>query len=320
MKTAMNRFKRFYIDNGAVVYLIVIALLASIFVPSFFSINNFQNLLKQWAVPAIVCAGMAFLVITGGIDLSMGYVLALSSVTAGVLIKFHEFNPYLAFCMGIATGAAFGCVNGFIISVLKVPPFITTLGSGYIAYGLAQIISGGRSANKLGDAFMGIGNTKIIGTTPSMVFVALAVVLLAWFMMNRTTYGRNLQYMGYNTKTARLSGVRVDRIIFISYMVSGALAGLAGMFLTMRTGVADPTLGGGSTPFDAVTACVLGGSLLSGGFAPIIGSSIGVLILKIIENCINLLNLKTYIYDVVRALIIFAAIVADSYKRQHLHK
>lgn len=318
MKAFLNKSKNFYIHHSAVVYLLVLVVLASLFVPHFCSLGNFQGLLKQWAVPAILCVGMNFVIVTGGIDLSMGYVLSLASVSAGVLLKFHGWNPMLAILIGVIIGGVFGSVNGAVISFFKVPPFIATLGSNYIAYGLAQIVSGGRSINKLGDAFMNFGNKKIIGTLPLMFFYAAAIVAVGYFLMNHTTYGRNLQYIGYNEKTAILSGVKAKKHIFISYISSGLLAGFAGILLAMRTAAAAPTLGNGDTAFDAVTACVLGGTLLSGGFSPVIASTIGVLILKIIENCINLLNMNTYIYDAVRSLIIFAAIVADSLKRQKL--
>ncbi|MGI6162159.1 MAG: ABC transporter permease [Christensenellales bacterium] len=318
MKTVTKHLKQLYMNNGAFVYLICLMVIAAIFVPQFLSISNFEGLLKQWAVPAIICVGMCFILITGGIDLSMGYVCAFAAMLTGVLLKFYGLNPYLGILIGIIAGMLFGLFNGVVICYLRVPPFVATLGSGYIAYGLAQIVSAARSINRLPAEFMEFGTARVIGSLPVMVFIAVAIVIIGYILMNRTTYGRNLKYIGYNEQASRISGVKIGRIKCITYICSGMLAGIAGLFLTMRTGAAAPTLGGSAMPFEAVTACVIGGALLSGGFSPIIGSALGVLILKVIENCINLLNLSTYIYDAVLSIVVFIAIIVESLKKRRL--
>ena len=310
-------FKDLYYKHGSFVILVFLMVVASCFVPSFFNINNYQTLLKQWATPALICVGMNFIILTGGIDLSAGYVCGLASISCGLMVKVLGLNPWLCFFAAIIIGAIFGLSNGLVISYLNVPPFIATLGSGYIAYGLAQIISGSRSINKLNPDFMAIGTTRVIGTLPTMVFISLGVVLIGTFLMNKTSYGRSLECIGNNERTSRLSGINVNLLRCLSYMFSGMLAGLAGVFLTMRTGSAAPTLGGPNMSFEAVTACVLGGTSLSGGFSPVVGGVFGVLILKVVENCINLLNIDTYIYDALVAGIVFIAIVTETLKKRH---
>ncbi len=307
-----------YMKNGAIVIAIVLAIIASVLVPNFSNINNLQTLLKQWATPVLICVAINFLIVTGGIDLSAGYLCGLVSISCGLMLMVYELPVSVCLLISILIGSLFGLFNGCVICYLQIPPFITTLGSGYIAYGLAQIISGSRSINHLPDAFMSLGNTRVIGTLPTMVFFSAAIVALGWFFMSRTTYGRKLEYIGNNEKACLLGGINVNRIKCISYVQSGLLAALAGIFLTMRTGSAAPTLGGAGMPFEAVTACVLGGSALAGGFSPIIGGAFGVLILKITENCINLLNIETYIYDALLAIVVFMAIVAEVLKSRKL--
>jgi ribose transport system permease protein len=162
------------------------------------------------------------------------------------------------------------------------------------------------------------GTRRVIDTLPTMVFISLFIVIAGYFLMNHTTMGRNLEFIGNNRQASILSGITIKRVECLTYIGCGLLAGFAGLFLTMRTGGAAPTLGGGTMAFEAVTACVIGGTKLTGGSAPIICNAVSVLILKLIENCINLLNLNTYIYDAVLSIIVFAAIVVESMKKQEI--
>lgn len=314
----MKTIKNLYLKHGPFVILFVLVTLASLFVPNFFNINNFQTLLKQWATPVLICIGINFILLIGGVDLSTGYVCGLCSIACGMMLKVLEWHPVVCIILAVCMGALFGVFNGLVVSYLNVPPFITTLGSGYIAYGLAQIISGSRSLNKLPKLFMAIGTTRVIGTIPTMVFFSIFILLVALFLMKKTTYGRNLEYIGNNEQTSRLSGIDVNRLRCTTFACCGMLSGLAGVYLTMRTGSAAPTLGGPTMTFEAITACVLGGTVLGGGCSPIIGGAVGVLILKVIENCINLLNINTYIYDAVLASVVFIAIVTETLKKKNL--
>jgi len=286
----------------------VIAALACASVPNFAQADNFAVVVRQSAIPIIACIGMTMVLMTGGIDLSLGYIVGLSSIVSGILAKNLLLPAPLVLAVVLGLGALIGLANGAIIQFGKVPAFITTLGSGYILYGVAQIVSQGSIVNRLPAAFLAIGRTSLLGL-PSSVFIALLVAGIFQVLIGSAAFGRRLRAFGFGPKAAGLSGVPVARINVSVYCLCGALAALAGLLLTIRVNAAQPNMGGGTFTFEAVTAAIVGGTSLFGGVGSVVGSIFGVLTIKIIENCINLLGVSYHLYLAVQGVIILAAIV-----------
>jgi len=210
-RAALAALARFVRTNGSFVIFAVLAVLASLTVENFFSLGNFALVVKQAAIPAIACIGMTVVLMTGGIDLSLGYVVGLASIVSGLLVKSTGAPVPVAVLATLAVGAAFGLINGLVTQVMRVPAFITTLGTGYAIYGVAQIVSQGAIVNRLPPAFLAIGRTSILGL-PSSVYLALLVAAAFHLLIGRATFGRRLRAFGHSPRAAFLSGVSTGRI------------------------------------------------------------------------------------------------------------
>jgi len=295
-------------SNVSLITLAALCLVASLLVDGFLSIDNWANVLKQSAIPVIACIGMTIVLMTGGIDLSVGYVVGLASIVSGLLIKSLNLPSVVVLILVIGMGAVIGLLNGVIITSMRVPAFITTLGTGYIIYGIAQVVSQGAIINALPKSFLAIGRTNIAGL-PSSVFIALAVAIIGHIVIGHGRLGRQLRAFGFNARAAALSGIPVNRVNVLAYMASGALAALSGLLFTIRVTAAQPNMGGGVFTFEVVTAAIVGGTSLFGGVGSVMGSVFGVLSVKVIENCINLSGVSYHLYLAVQGLVILAAIV-----------
>jgi ribose transport system permease protein len=288
-----------------------------IFVPRFAMVENALLIIKQAAIPVIACLGMTMVLMTGGIDLSLGYTVGLCSITAGILIKTAGFPVIPAVFITLAVGGIIGLFNGFVVQVIKVPAFIATLGTGYIIYGLAQIVSQGRDINRLPAPFLAMGRFEFLGINTT-VAIALAVCLIMYYVIHLSTFGRGLSAFGYSAQASKLSGIPTARINMLVYVVCAVFASLAGILLTIRVNSAQPNMGGGNYTFEVITAAVVGGASLFGGAGTVIGSVFGVLIIKVIENCINLAGVSYYIYQAVQGLVILFAIIFENLKNRKL--
>lgn len=316
-KSGSSWLRRFIRYNGSIVVFILICIIASIFVPRFASIKNAALILKQAAIPVIACIGMTMVLMTGGIDLSLGYVVGLSSTIIGLLIKVHEFPILPSILLTLLAGALVGLINGFCVQVIRVPAFITTLGTGYIVYGIAQIVSNGQAVNRLPKAFLAIGKTKI-GLLNTTVLISLAFCIVFYYVLHRSTFGRNLSAFGLNAQASRLSGVATARINITVYVIDAVLAAVAGILLSIDVNCAQPTMGGGNYTFEIITGAVLGGVSLFGGVGSIWGAIFGTLTIKVIGNCINLMNAAYYLYDAIMGLIILFAIIFENLKNRNM--
>jgi ribose/xylose/arabinose/galactoside ABC-type transport system permease subunit len=203
-----------------------------------------------------------------------------------------------------------GLVNGTIIQYMKVPSFITTLGTGYILYGISQLASAGNVITRLPPSLLAVGRTNLL-ELPTSVYIAVGIVTLGWFLIHRTVFGRALSAFGFNSRAAFLSGLPAARVNVLTYVLCSSLAALAGLLLTIRVNAAQPNMGGGVFTFEVITAAIVGGTSLFGGVGSVIGSLLGVLIIKVIENCINLMNISYHLYLAVQGGIILAVIVMD---------
>ena len=294
--------------NVAPAIFLALVILASLFVRNFADIDNAAVILKQSAIPAIAVIGMTMVLMTGGIDLSLGYVVGLASIVSGILANTYLWPAPAVPAAILVLGLALGFGNGLITQFMRVPAFIATLGTGYVFYGVAQIVSQGSNIDRLPKSFLAIGRTPMFGL-PSAVFLALGVAAVFHMLISRTIFGRQLKAFGLGARAAALSGVPCARINVTVYALCSTLAALSGLLFTIRVNAAQPNMGGGAFTFEVVTGAIVGGASLFGGVGSVVNSILGVLSIKIIENCINLMGVSYHLYLAVQGVIILVAIV-----------
>lgn len=298
---------------GPVLGLILITIILTIMSPSFLTTDNIFNVLRQVSINALIAYGMTFVILTGGIDLSVGSILALASaLTAGMLAS--GMDPVLAVIVGLAAGAAMGMVNGLIITKGKVAPFIATLATMTIFRGFTLVYTDGRPITGLSDAvsFQMLGKGYFLGI-PFPVVTMLIAYFVLFFILRKTTFGRGVYAIGGNEEASRLSGLKVDRLKIGVYSITGFLSALAGITLASRLNSAQP-IAGASYELDAIAAVVLGGTSLSGGRGWIFGTLIGALIIGVLNNGLNLLNVSSFYQQVVKGGVILLAVLLDRKK------
>lgn len=309
--------RQFVKKNGSVIIFAIICIIAAVSVPRFASVNNILLIIKQSAIPIIACIGMTMVLMTGGIDLSLGYTIGLASILTGLMVKTYELPYPVAILIPLLAGALIGLVNGICVQKIKVPAFITTLGTGYIVFGLAEIISHGEAVNRLPKPFLALGKTEVLGVNTTVV-LTLVICVIFYYILHHSTFGRNLSAFGLSEPASRLSGVATSRINITVYVISAVLASLVGILLSIDVNCAQPTMGGGNYTFEVITGAVLGGVSLFGGVGSIIGAVFGVMTIKVIGNCINLMNAAYYLYDAIMGIIILAAIIFENIKNRKL--
>lgn len=295
---------------GPLVGLIIFAILLGFINDNFFTLNNMLNLLRQVSVNALIAFGMTFVIITAGIDLSVGSTLALgSALTAGLMTS--GMDPILAVAIGLMIGFALGAMNGLIITKGKVAPFIATLATMTIYRGATLVYTDGMPITGLSDsfAFEMIGKGYLFGI-PFPVVIMIIVFLILYFVQKKTVFGRQVYAVGGNEEAARLSGIKTDGVKIWVYSITGMLAVLAGIIMTSRLDSAQPTAGT-SYELDAIAAVVIGGTSLAGGRGRIVGTLIGVLIIGVISNGLNLLNVSSFYQQIVKGGIILVAVLFD---------
>lgn len=298
---------------GPLIGLFLILIILSVMSPDFLRVNNIFNVLRQVSINALIAYGMTFVILTGGIDLSVGSILALSSaLTAGMLAG--GTDPILALLIGLLAGTAMGAVNGLVITKGKVAPFIATLATMTIFRGLTLVYTEGRPITGLSDAvsFQMLGKGYFLGI-PFPVVTMLVSYGILYFILRKTTFGRGVYAIGGNEEASLLSGLRVDRIKIGVYSLAGLLSALAGITLTSRLNSAQPTAGA-SYELDAIAAVVLGGTSLSGGRGWIFGTLVGALIIGVLNNGLNLLNVSSFYQQVVKGGVILLAVLLDRKK------
>jgi len=289
-----------------------ICILLSVLTPVFLSVNNIINVIRQVSINGILAAGMTMVIISGGIDLSVGSVAAIcGAIVAGTQLKLGLVPAML---LSVATGALLGLINGLVITKGKVAPFVATLGMTTVARGLTLIYTGGRPIYNLTDAFRVLG-AGYVGPIPVPVLILALVIAVVHFVMSSTVFGREVYALGGNEEAARYSGINVERRRMMVYISMGLLSAVTGIVLTSRLGSADPTAGVGFET-DAIAAVVIGGTSMSGGEGSVIGSLIGALIIGVMNNGLNLLNVSPYYQQIFKGLIVVLAVLMDSASRR----
>ncbi|MCJ8055973.1 ABC transporter permease [Shinella curvata] len=290
----------------------------------FLTPGNISNVLLQTSINGILAIGMTFVILTRGIDLSVGSVVALagmvsasfvtSSATAG--IAGAPYPMVVALAVGILVGVACGGLVGFIVSRFSVPAFVATLGMLSAARGATLIYGGGKPVPGLSPEFRWIGTGNILGIPMPVILLAL-VFGISWWVLTRTRFGRYIYAVGGNPHAAKTSGLNVTRIRFMVYVISGALSGLAGMILSARTGSALPQAGI-AYELDAIAAVVIGGTSLSGGVGRVTGTLIGALIIGVMNNGLDLMGIQSYYQQVLKGALIVGAVMLDQKRNQGL--
>jgi len=298
---------------GPLIGLVFIIILLSFLSDSFFTVDNILNLLRQISINALIAFGMTFVILTAGIDLSVGSLLALgSALTAGMLSS--GMDPMLAVFLGLIIGLLLGAFNGIIITKGKVAPFIATLATMTIYRGATLVYTDGKPVTGLSDSalfeMMGKGYFFWI---PVPVIIMIIVFFILYFVLNNTVFGRRVYAVGGNEEAATLSGVKTDRTKIMVYAITGMLAVLAGIILTSRLNSAQPTAGT-MYELDAIAAVVIGGTSLMGGRGRITGTLIGALIIGVISNGLNLLNVSSFYQQIVKGAVILFAVMLDRRK------
>lgn len=294
--------------------LIILCIVMTILSPFFLSFNNLFNVGIQIAVIAILALGQTFVVVSGGIDLSVGSVLGLAGIVFGWASVVAGLPLPVALVLGIGVGALAGLTNGLLITLGNLPPFIATLAMLSAARGLALVISNGVPLNPLPGAIRALGRGEFL-FVPLPVVLMLVMWVIAIGILRSTYSGRCMYAIGGNEEASRLSGINVSRQKLVIYTLSGLFAGIAGILFTARLASADPQ-GGFTYELDAIAAVVIGGASLSGGVGTASGTLIGALILGVLRNGLNLLNVSSFWQQVVIGIVIALAVMTDTLRRR----
>jgi ribose transport system permease protein len=299
-------------ETGLILILLILVIVMSFASPYFLTAANIQTMAMAFAVEGIVVVGMTILLISGGIDLSVGSVTALSMVLAGWLFLLG-FDPWMAAGVAILASVATGAAMGFLVTKVGLNHFVVTLAVMVIARGFCLLLTGGRPLGlySLPPEFKFIGQGSI-GPIPIVIIVFVVVVVAFDFMLRRTTAFRKVIYTGSNEKAAAYSGIRTKRAIFLTTTLCSALCGVAGIIYMARFGSAQPTFGIGME-LNVIAAAVIGGASLKGGSGTIFGATLGAILLSVVSSSLALLDVSVYWQDIVRGFILLAALLVDHY-------
>ncbi|KUI97226.1 ribose ABC transporter permease [Vibrio sp. MEBiC08052] len=305
--------KAWLIEQKSLIALLFLILVVSFLNPHFFTVDNILNILRQTSVNAIMAVGMTLVILTAGIDLSVGSVLALCGAFAASMIAL-ELPVFVAVPVSLLAGACLGGLSGMIIAKGKVQAFIATLVTMTLLRGVTMVYTDGRPISTgftdVADSFAWFGTGYMLGI-PVPVWLMVIVFGLAWYLLNHTRFGRYVYALGGNESATRLSGINVDRVKIGVYAICGLMAALAGVIVTSRLSSAQPTAGMGYE-LDAIAAVVLGGTSLMGGKGRIMGTLVGALIIGFLNNALNLLDVSSYYQMIAKAIVILLAVLVDN--------
>ena len=308
-------------EYGAFIALALLVIVLSIIEPSFRTPSNLMSLLRQASFNGLIAFGMTLVILSDGIDLSVGSVFALSAIICAELLM-SGMNAVLAVVIALIAGTLLGAISGLLVTKGRLQPFIATLITMTAYRGVAKIITEGKPISQLagnassGDFFfkaMGKGNVLLFETIkiPIPAIVLVVAFLIVYFILTKTTFGRRIYATGSNAKCAKLVGVNTNKIKIACYSISGFLAALAGLLMISRLDSAQPTLGDGYE-LDAIAAVALGGTSMSGGRGKVTGTIAGVLIIAVLNNGLNIMNVSSYYQEVIKAIVVLVAVLSDS--------
>ncbi len=299
--------KRRWVDYAFIIAFIVLLVVTATMSDVFFTQRNLSNLMRQTVTNGLLSLGMLVVILTGGIDLSVGPMVALTGIMVAGFSKQGMPLP-LAILICLFVGTSVGSVNGFLIARFKLQPFIVTLATLGVIRGLVYVYSD-IPITPTDPSFRAVLGAGFIGPFPVSALIMLACYPIMWFFLNRTTSGRAIVAIGGNEEAVRLAGINVTWNIFLAYMISGLFAGMAGVILASRLGISQPSVGLGFE-LDAIAACVIGGAILGGGGGSTFGTLAGVVSLGMIDNLLNLFNVQSYYQQILKGAIILIAVLA----------
>ena len=297
-------------EYRAVIILIVFTLVLGVMNPRFLQMNNVTNILNQTSVNALLAAGLTIVILTGGIDISVGSILGFTGAVAAILLS-RGFNVVPVVLLSLLIGVVAGGLNGIFISRWNLQPMIVTLATLSIFRGATYLLTNGSPVSVTSDLFHVIGGGRIFGVVPVPVVIMIVLFAAGHYLLNRTPFGRHVYAVGGNEDAAFLSGVSVTKTKLKAYVLSGALAAMAGLIVTSRLSSAQP-LAGQTYEMDAIAAAVIGGASLKGGHGRILFTVIGALIIGMLNNALNLMNVSSYYQTVVKGLVILIAVLLDA--------
>ncbi|MCW9732189.1 ribose ABC transporter permease [Avibacterium sp. 20-15] len=309
-----TKLKNFLIEQRSILALLVLIAIVSSINPHFFTMDNLLNILRQTSVNAIIAVGMTFVILTAGIDLSVGSVLALTGAIAASLVNL-DLSMFIVIPLVLLCGTVLGGISGMIIAKGKVQAFIATLVTMTLLRGVTMVYTDGRPISlgfsDVADHFSFLGTGYLFGI-PFPIWLMATIFLVAWYILKHTPMGRYIYALGGNEAATRLSGINVDKVKIFVYAVSGFLATVAGLIVTSRLSSAQPTAGV-SYELDAIAAVVVGGTSLMGGKGRILGTLIGALIIGFLNNALNLLDISSYYQMIAKSIVILAAVLTDHF-------
>lgn len=316
MKTKKRNIADYLQEYGAFIALVLLVVVIGVISPQFRTLNNFLSLLRQASINGLIAFGMTLVILTGGIDLSVGSTLAVTAaLCAGMVVKMGIPVP-IAMVLALVLGFLLGGVSGIMITKGRLQPFIATLITMTVYRGLTLIYTGGRPITgpsnpeyTMGEALEFFGKGSIAGI-PFPVILFAIIFIIYYVVLNKTTIGRKIYAVGSNAKCAELAGINIQKVKLLIYSVSGLMAALSGLILLSRLNSAQPTLGEGFE-LDAIAAVALGGTSMNGGRGKITGTLIGILIIAVLSNGLNILGVSSYYQDVIKGLVILVAVLSD---------
>lgn len=301
----------FLIKNNTYVMIVGLFIICAVISPDFFSADNLINIGRQQSGDIIIAIGMLFVILTGGIDLSVGMISALGSVMVAFALTTHQMGMGMAIILPIAVGCGVGLATGVLVSYAKMAPFIASLAMMTITEGMALIISNGQPV-MLPENSLGVLGTAMTGPIPTLLVLAIAIIVIFVVVERYTAFGRIVRAIGSNETAVRLAGIPVRKYKMSVYAISGICAAIAGIVAASRTNIGTPIIGGG-WELNAIAACVIGGASLSGGEGTTIKTVVGVFVLALIGNIMNLLAVPSYWQSVIKGLIIVGSVLLQTF-------
>ncbi len=284
-------------------------ILMSVISQTFFTKGNLLNICSQQSTTALMAIGMTMVIITGGIDLSVGTLLGFSGMLAAIELQ-NSGNIFKAILIAYGLALVIGLINGYLIGYMKLPAFIVTLGTQKVCQSMNYVVTDGSSASKFPEAFGFIGKGKLIGDIPFYLVMIIILYIIFSLVMTKVKYGRFLYATGSNEEASRLSGIKTKKVIMITYVISAFMAATAGLVMISRLMACDPTYGNGAE-MDVIAAVVIGGTFMSGGKGTLWGTAIGVFIVGVLRNSLNLLGVNTFWQGTAIGVVIILAVLAE---------
>lgn len=305
-----NKIIKFILRNGVYVLLILICLILAIADSNFLTLDNLTNVFLQSSIMGVLALGMTFVICTGNIDISVGNMIGLCSACGIGLIQFYGVPWYISLVVMVGVGCLMGVLNGLCVAYIRIPSMLVTLATQCIASGMVLVISKGKSWFDLPTQILAVSKNKFFGIS-CLLWVVLILYIFFHFVLGFTVFGRKVLAVGGNGEAAKASGIHTERIILLTYIISGAVAGIAAILQTARLGAFYASMGSGME-MNVIAATVIGGTSMNGGRGSIIGTLAGVLLLGIINNALNLLGVDANWQNVARGIIILLAVIIDA--------